>query len=114
MITEKGLTGENISRQIFSYLDFSSLTNARMVSKIWNQFLTHPQQRSIWMDFLRKLESYLEYFHDACKSHELRQRLPIHCYLSWKDNFYYIGQEFGGEIGDIIDTFLTIQGVAAQ
>ena len=60
MITEKGLTGENICREIFSYLDFSSLRFSRMVSKTWYQFLT--QQRSIWMDFLLKLKPYLQYY----------------------------------------------------
>ena len=32
-----GMTGENISRKIFSYLDIFSLMRGRRVSKTWNQ-----------------------------------------------------------------------------
>ena len=39
LITEKSLTGENLSRQIFSYLDISSLFRVQMVSKTWRYHL---------------------------------------------------------------------------
>ena len=35
LITEKSLTGENLTRQIFSHLDLSSLFRVQMVSKTW-------------------------------------------------------------------------------
>ena len=109
MITEKGLTGENISRQIFSYLDFSSLRDARMVSKTWNQFLM--QHRSIWMDFLKKLEPYLQYC-DNLPTLKLAKNLPKPwvSLAEWKVVFDSINKE--GKIEDIIDTFLSIQGYA--
>ena len=39
LITEKSLTGENLSRQIFSYLDISSFFRVQMVSKTWRYHL---------------------------------------------------------------------------
>ena len=41
LITEKSLTGENLTRQIFSYLDISSLFRVQMVSKTWRQNLDY-------------------------------------------------------------------------
>ena len=35
LITEKSMTGENLTRQIFSHLDLSSLFRVQMVSKAW-------------------------------------------------------------------------------
>ena len=39
LINEKSLTGENLSRQILSYLDISSLFRVQMVSKTWRYHL---------------------------------------------------------------------------
>ena len=117
MIIEKGLTGENISRQIFSYLDFSSLRNGRMVSKTWNQFLT--QQRSIWMNFLRKIEPYLYYVDNLVYSHlntEGTMGKALTAVLvgnsDWKNVFDSIEEQ--GKIEDIIDAFMSIQGFAVH
>ena len=38
-LTEKSMTGENITKQIFSYLDISSLFRVQMVSKTWRYHL---------------------------------------------------------------------------
>ena len=40
-LTEKSMTGENLTRQIFSYLDISSLFRVQMVSKTWRQNLDY-------------------------------------------------------------------------
>ena len=41
LLTEKSMTGENLTRQIFSYLDISSLFLVQMVSKTWRQNLDY-------------------------------------------------------------------------
>ena len=91
LISEKGLAGENLSRKIFSYLDFSALTEAHQVSKTWNQFLT--QRKFIWMEKLRKTEPFLE------RNSKLFKR-P-------KDLFDSLEKK--GKIEDITDTFMRIQ-----
>ena len=65
LITEKGLPGKNICLQIFSYLDFSTLTEAHQVSKTWNQFLT--QRKCIWMEKLRRIEPVLGRICSLCE-----------------------------------------------
>ena len=59
LINEKGLTGENLSLKIFSYLDISSRLRVRMVSKTWYRFST--RQIKMWMAEVRKAVSLLEY-----------------------------------------------------
>ena len=111
MITEKGLTGENICREIFSYLDFSSLRFSRMVSKTWYQFL--KQQRSIWMDFLRKLEPYLQYCDNLPTLLNVKKYFPDAPWVSWPEwKVIFDSIEKDGKMEDIIDTFLKIQGFA--
>ena len=52
-------TGANISREIFSYLDFATLMQVRSVCKIWNDFLTN--ERFLWLKFLKRTKPYLEH-----------------------------------------------------
>ena len=59
LINEKGLTGENLSLKIFSYLDISSRLRVRMVSKTWYRFLA--RQIKMWMAEIRKIVPLLEY-----------------------------------------------------
>ena len=63
-LSDYGLTGESIAIQIFSYLDFSSLTKGLSVCETWNQFLT--KDRTLWLKILAKTQPSLEYL-----SHEL-------------------------------------------
>ena len=58
-LSDYGLTGENIALQIFSHLDFSSLTKCLLVSETWNRFLT--KDRSVWLKMLEKTQPALEY-----------------------------------------------------
>ena len=41
LLSEKSMTGQNLTRQIFSYLDISSLFRVQMVSKTWRQNLDY-------------------------------------------------------------------------
>jgi len=55
-----GLTGANLTRWIFSYLDFSSLLQGRLVCKSWRQFLTND--RILWLKMVMKTKPFLENF----------------------------------------------------
>ena len=69
LINEKGLTGENLSLKIFSYLDISSRLRIRMVSKTWYLFLT--RQIKMWMAEIRKIVSLLEYIDKSSPTNPL-------------------------------------------
>ena len=91
LITEKGLAGKNICLKIFSYFDFSTLTEAHQVSKSWNQFLS--QQKCVWMEKLRRTEGLLD-----------RNSRFLKCPKKLFDSL-----EKKGKIEDIIDTFMRVQ-----
>jgi len=57
-------------RQIFSYLDFSSLKSCGNVCKTWNEYLME-----LWMEKLRKTEPYLEYLDKLPSVHYTRPRI---------------------------------------
>ena len=61
-LSDYGLTGENIVLQIFSNLDFSSLTKGLLVCKNWKQFLT--RDRTLWLKILGQTQPSLEYLSD--------------------------------------------------
>ena len=61
-LSHYGLTGENIVLQIFSYLDFSSLTKGLLVCKNWKQFLV--RDRTLWLNILGQAQPSLEYLSD--------------------------------------------------
>ena len=61
-LSDYGLTGENIAIQIFSHLDFSSLTKGLLVCETWNQFLT--KDRTLWLKMLGKTQPVLEFLGD--------------------------------------------------
>ena len=69
LIIEKGLTGENLSLKIFSYLDISSRLRVRMVSKTWYRFLT--RRKKMWMAEVRKIVSLLEYIDKSSPTNPL-------------------------------------------
>ena len=54
------MTGGNITREIFSYLDFSTLQQGRLVAKSWNHFLSNDKK--IWLQALEKQLPNLIYF----------------------------------------------------
>ena len=94
LATDMGMTGENISREIFSYVDIFSLMRGRMVSKTWNRYLS--QQKCIWMAHLRKTLSFLDYFE------EMAQDIRM----------LFDSLEENGKVEDIICVFQTIQCMA--
>jgi len=94
LATDMGMTGENISRKIFSYVDIFSLMRGRMVSKTWNRYLS--QQKCIWMAHLRKTLSFLDYFEEM---------LP-------DIRMLFDSLEENGKVEDIICVFQKIQCLA--
>ena len=61
-LSHYGLTGENIVLQIFSHLDFSSLSKGLLVCKNWKQFL--GRDRTLWLNILGQAQPSLEYLSD--------------------------------------------------
>ena len=59
LISNYGMTGENVAHQIFSQLDFSSLQEGQLVCKTWNRFLAND--RNLILNLLMKTKPYLEY-----------------------------------------------------
>ena len=62
LISNYSLTGENLARQILSYMDFRSIKKIRFVCKSWNKFLS--EDRKLMLKIVRKAEPYLE---DLCR-----------------------------------------------
>ena len=61
LISNYSLTGENLARQILSYMDFRSIKNIRFVCKSWNKFLS--EDLKLMLKIVRRAEPYLE---DLC------------------------------------------------
>ena len=59
LFCDYGMTGANLVRDIFSYMDVSSLQGGHLVCKTWNHFLNND--RKLWMDILRQTEPYFEF-----------------------------------------------------
>jgi len=59
-ISNYGMTGENLTRWIFSYLDFSSIQKGRLVCRTWCRYLIND--RILWHGILMKSKIYLEMF----------------------------------------------------
>ena len=59
LVCNYGMTGENLVRKIFSYMDVSSLQGGHLVCKNWNFFLIND--RKLWMDILRQTHPYFEF-----------------------------------------------------
>jgi len=86
LVCNYGMTGENLVRKIFSYMDVSSLQGGYLVSKTWNFFLIND--RKLWMDILRQTHPYFEFLS--------RQLLSDEDYAAdaktkiWKEYFDFI------------------------
>ena len=66
LLCNYGMTGEDITHEIFSYLDFSSIQDSRLVSKSWNLFLSND--RKLWMEILRQTQPYIEFLTNQLSS----------------------------------------------
>ena len=62
------MTGGNIVRQIFSYMDFSTLQKSRLVSQSWNLFLIN--NKKICLQFLEKHLPNIIYFTNQLAENE--------------------------------------------
>ena len=59
LLCNYGMTGEDLAHEIFSYLDFSSIQDSRLVSNPWNLFLSND--RKLWMEILRQTQPYIQF-----------------------------------------------------
>ena len=59
LLSNYGLTGENLAHQMFFYLDFSSIQDSRLVCKSWNLFLSND--RKLWLELLRQTQPFFEF-----------------------------------------------------
>merc|ERR1711874_203576 len=62
------LTGENLTREILSYLDFSSIQEGKLVCKVWNHFLSND-----WLLSLRMVMRTKPYFEEPWVECQLRE-----------------------------------------
>ena len=53
------ITGESLAHEIFSYLDFSTLQQIRLVRQSWNSFLT--KDRRLWLNILKGTKPFIEF-----------------------------------------------------
>ena len=53
------ITGKNLVHEIFSYLDFSTLQQIRLVRQSWNFFLAKDQR--LWQNILRGTQPFIEF-----------------------------------------------------
>ena len=94
LLMSYGLTGENIARKIFSYLDIFPLTKALYVSQTWRHFLL--KDRNFWLKIIAEAMSDLERLNqkfprgkDACQS-----------FMTWKILYNCVTE--AGTIFDIL------------
>ena len=68
LVCNYGMTGENLVREIYSYMDVSSLQKGHLVCKTWNFFLIN--EKRLWMDILRRTQPYLKFLSKQLLSDE--------------------------------------------
>ena len=105
LLCNYGMTGENLVRKIFSYMDVSSVQGGHLVCKNWNFFLIND--RKLWMDILRQTHPYFEFL--------TRQLLSDEEYAAdaktkiWKKYFDFIEENDKISCQKIIQLFKRIQ-----
>ena len=105
LVCNYGMTGENLVRKIFSYMDVSSIQEGHLVCKNWNFFLI--KDRKLWMDILRQTHPSFEFL--------TRQLLSDEEYAAdaktkiWKKNFDFIEENDKISCRKIIQLFKRIQ-----
>ena len=105
LVCNYGMTGENLVRKIFSYMDVSSVQGGHLVCKNWNFFLIND--RKLWMDILRQTHPYFEFLS--------RQLLSDEEYAAdaktkiWKKHFDFIEENDKISCRKIIQLFKRIQ-----
>ena len=66
LLSNYGMTGEDIAHEIFSHLDFSSIQDSRLVTKPWNLFVSN--NRKLWMEMLRQTQPYIQFLTNQLSS----------------------------------------------
>ena len=98
------MTGGNIVRQIFSYMDFSTLQQSRLVSQSWNLFLIN--NKKICLQFLEKHLTNLIYFTNQLAENEEENS------SFWKEFLSRIEKtDNDGSLKEIIQAFKKVQGI---
>ena len=98
------MTGGNIVRQIYSYMDFSTLQQSRLVSQSWNLFLI--KNRKICLQFLEKHLTNLIYFTNQLAENEEENS------SFWKEFLSRIEKtDNDGSLKEIIQAFKKVQGI---
>ena len=111
-MTEMAMTGENLTRQIFSYPDMTSLVCVRKVSNIWHQFMI--RQKSIWMEELRKFEPHLEFIENSLfRNRKRKRRFSFASYCLQRQELTWDNLEESSNIGLMESIYLEIQCLAA-
>lgn len=72
LMYKMGLTGDSLSRKIFSFLDFKSLKNCRLVSVDWCHFLN--VNRRLWLNILQPFKDKI---FEAFQKNELHVRRKV-------------------------------------
>ena len=98
------MTGGNIVRQIFSYMDFSTLQQSRLVSQSWNLFLIN--NKKICLQFLEKHLTNLIYFTNQLAENEEENS------SFWKEFLSRIEKADNDScLKEIIQAFKKVQGI---
>ena len=98
------MTGGNIVHQIFSYMDFSTLQQSRLVSQSWNLFLIN--NKKICLQFLEKHLTNLIYFTNQLAENEEENS------SFWKEFLSRIEKADNDScLKEIIQAFKKVQGI---
>ena len=97
------MTGGNICREIFGYLDFSTLQQGRLVSKSWNFFLSNDKK--IWLQALKKQLPNLIHFTNQLVANEEENS------TFWKEIWSSIEKEDNMGPKELIDSFKKVQHI---
>ena len=116
LMTEMGLTGENLTRQIFSYLDMTSLVRVRKVSNIWQRFMIGEKSiwTLIWMVELRKFEPHLEFIKNLLfRNKKRKESFSFATYCLRTQELTWDHLEKSSNIGLMESVYLEIQCLVA-
>jgi len=102
LLCNYGLTGENLARKIFSYMDVSSIERGRLVCKSWSIFLINDKK--LWMDILKQTLPYLEFLSSHLSDEDFAGARK-----TWKGHFDFVQKDDDHCCQKIIQMFKRIQ-----
>ena len=84
-----GLPGQNPAHDIFSYLDFPSIQDSRLVCKSWSIFLSNDKK--LWLDILRQTQPFFEFLSKKFLNHGNAEDSAFdETKKNWKEFFDFI------------------------